>query len=666
MFLADSPCRRAPCLVAALVIAAALAALLPSCRIFAPGEGEGPVAAEVPRYDVETIYGTRSIFGSSFSADERAILATSDESGVFNCYRLSIEDGRMTALTRSTENAVFGVSWFPSDDRLLYSTDQGGNELNHLYVREPDGTVTDLTPGENLKARFLDWAADDRSFYVLTNERDARFFDLYRYAVTPLGAAAASRDAYPRKMVFRNDEAYAVSGVSLDGRWVALEKVRTNSDDDIFVWDAHNPDRPPRHVTPHEGNVSHGFAAFTPDSRAICYLSNEGSEFTRAWRHDLESGQRSILRQADWDISYLRFSRDGRYRVTGINANARTEVEVLDRATGSAVRFPTLPEGNISGIRFSRSGRHMAFSLSSDTSPGNIHVLDIDTGNHRRLTNSLHPAIDEEHLVASSVIRYESFDGLAIPALLYRPRQASAAHRVPALVWVHGGPGGQCRKGFNEAIQCLTNHGYGVLAINNRGSTGYGKTFFHLDDRRHGEDDLEDCAWAARHLRSLPWVDGERIGIIGGSYGGYLVVAALAFQPQAFDVGIDIFGVTNWLRTLESIPPWWASFREYLIAELGDPATDREHLRAISPLFHAHNIVKPLLVVQGANDPRVLKVESDEIVAAVKKNGVPVDYLVFDDEGHGFRNKKNRITAAQAYLTFLDRHLKRTAAPGPD
>jgi dipeptidyl aminopeptidase/acylaminoacyl peptidase len=264
-------------------------------------------------------------------------------------------------------------------------------------------------------------------------------------------------------------------------------------------------------------------------------------------------------------------------------------------------------------------------------------------------------------LVEASVVRYPSFDGLQIPGVLYRPRTANAAKPAPALVLVHGGPGGQSRRGYSALIQHLVNHGYAVFAANNRGSSGYGKTFFHMDDKRHGEVDLQDIVHARRYLETLDWVDRERIGIMGGSYGGYMVAAALAFEPEAFDVGVDIFGVTNWSRTLSSIPPWWEAFREALYDEMGDPATDAERHRRISPLFHAQNIRRPLLVVQGANDPRVLKVESDELVAAVRANNVPIDYVIFPDEGHGFLRKENRITASDAYVRFLDQHLRRQA-----
>ncbi|HUR79296.1 MAG TPA: S9 family peptidase, partial [Thermoanaerobaculia bacterium] len=203
----------------------------------------------------------------------------------------------------------------------------------------------------------------------------------------------------------------------------------------------------------------------------------------------------------------------------------------------------------------------------------------------------------------------------------------------------------------------LANHGYVVLDINNRGSSGYGKTFYVADDRKHGREPLWDCVEAKKYLSSLPYVDGSRVAIMGGSYGGYMVAAALAFQPDVFDAGVDIFGVTNWVRTLQSIPPWWESGRKSLYDEIGNPETELEMLKAASPVFHADKIRKPLIVIQGKNDPRVIKAESDDLVAAVRKNGVPVEYVVFDDEGHGFTKKKNQITAYGAILKFLDANL---------
>ncbi len=215
-----------------------------------------------------------------------------------------------------------------------------------------------------------------------------------------------------------------------------------------------------------------------------------------------------------------------------------------------------------------------------------------------------------------------------------------------------------------RSIQYLVNHGYAVLGINNRGSSGYGQTYFTADDRKHGHEPLRDCVEAKAYLAAMPEIDPNRIGIIGGSYGGYMVLAALAFEPEVFAVGVDIFGVSNWLRTLESIPPYWEAERLALYQEIGDPVKDREMLKAISPVFHAEKIRRPLMVLQGQNDPRVIKPESDDIVAAVKKNGVPVEYIVFPDEGHGFTKKKNQIEGYSAILGFLDKHLKGNTSAG--
>jgi dipeptidyl aminopeptidase/acylaminoacyl peptidase len=277
----------------------------------------------------------------------------------------------------------------------------------------------------------------------------------------------------------------------------------------------------------------------------------------------------------------------------------------------------------------------------------------------------MNPEINPEDLVDTAVVRYKSFDGVEVPAVLMKPHLAEG-QKAPALVEVHGGPGGQSRTGYNAMLQYLVNHGYVVLRVNNRGSSGYGKTFYKMDDKKHGEDDLMDCVEAKKFLASTGYVDESKIGIVGGSYGGYMVLAALAFQPEAFNVGVDIFGVANWLRTLQNTPPWWAAFRDALFTEMGNPETDEEYLKRISPLFHAEKIKKPLIVLQGANDPRVLKIESDEIVEKVRANGVPVEYVVFDDEGHGFTKKKNRIQGYEAILRFLDEHLKAEKAKAAD
>ncbi len=614
-----------------------------------------PVLAAPPgrpskQYTIEQFLATTAISGASFSADEKKILFSSNKTGIYNVYSVPVVGGEPAALTSSATDTTLAVSYFPNDDRVLYTRDKGGDEKNHVYVREADGSERDLTPGENLKARFAGWTSSGDAFYVQTNERDPKFFDLYRYETK----------GYARKLFYKNEAGYEVGDVSDDGRWVALAKPRTTADSDISLWNASTNET--KLISKHEGIANYSPEAFDPESKALYYTTNDGSEFNRVKRYDLATGKHEEVERADWDVLFTYFSHKGRYRVTAVNEDGRTVLRIHDAKTDKLVAVPNLPAGEISSVRISRSETKLAFQLNGDRGPNNLYVFEFGGKAPVRLTDTLSKEIDADDLVDSQVVRFRSFDGMEIPNIFYKPHQASAQAKAPALVWVHGGPGGQTRRSYSSGIQYLVNHGYVVLGINNRGSSGYGKSFNVADDKKHGHEPLSDCVAGKKYLQSLPYVDPDRVGIIGGSYGGYMTLAALTLQPDAFAVGVDLFGISNWVRTLESIPKWWESQREALYQEIGDPVKDREMLLAVSPLFHADQIKKPLMVLQGANDPRVIKPESDDIVAAARKNGAPVEYIVFPDEGHGFSKKKNQIEGWKGILEFLDKYLKSAPA----
>jgi dipeptidyl aminopeptidase/acylaminoacyl peptidase len=458
-------------------------------------------------------------------------------------------------------------------------------------------------------------------------------------------------------MIYENKDNLTPASISSTGRYLALTRELTTSNSEMYLMDLNSGEV--KHISEHEGDATYSPSDFSLDDQYLYYLTNEGSEFTYLSSYHLETGEKKLVYEADWDVSYAYFSFNEKYRVIGINEDAKTVVKVSDAATGDEVEMPDFGDRDISGVSISRSENLIRLNAGSATSPGDLYMYRFGEKDFTRLTHTLNKEINEADLVAGEVIRYPSYDGLEIPAILYKPHEATSKNKVPALLRIHGGPGGQTRLGFSSLIQYYVNHGYAILAVNNRGSSGYGKTFYNLDNQRHGEDDLMDCVKAKDYLAGLGYIDMTRVGIMGGSYGGYMTMAALTFQPEEFAVGVNLFGVTNWLRTLKSIPPYWEAFRTALYDELGDPFTeDSVRLYEISPLFHAHNVTKPLMVLQGANDPRVLQVESDEIVAAVKENGVPVEYVIFDDEGHGFLKKENQIKGYGQILEFLDKYLK--------
>lgn len=636
-----------------LALAFTLAASLP-----ARAQDAAPqVPAPVPAAPVHRTYSADQFFrstgyslagddGLAFSADGARLLISSDQTGVINAYALPVDGGEAEALTWLDES-VFAASWFPADDRAVVVADRGGNERTHVYVRELNGGLRDLTPGDDVRAAFHGFTADGKTMWISTNARDPQVFDLYAYDTA----------TYAARRVFQNPGGMTLSAISPDGVWLALTRRNSSADADVFLVDVRFGEL--WRITEHQGDIAFRVFGFAPDSQSIILGADHLGEFVAAVSYDMFMGSMRPVVEADWDVTNFQFSPTGRYQVSALNADASTELTITDTRSGAPVALTGLPAGDIGAVRFNRDETLAAFTVSSDTSPADIYVAELATGETRRLTRALNPEIDQADLVEGRVVRYLAHDGIVIPGVLYLPKTASGWTPAPAVVLVHGGPGGQSRRGWSPMIQHLVNHGYAVMAANNRGSSGYGKTFFHLDDRRHGEDDLMDIVTAAEWLKNQNWVASDQVAVMGGSYGGFLATAALAFHPETFAAGVDIFGVTNWVRTLQSIPAWWGADRTALFDEMGDPATDAERHRAISPLFHAERIARPLLVVQGANDPRVLQVESDELVAAVRAGGVPVEYLLFPDEGHGFRKTANRIAAQEAYLAFLNRHVRK-------
>ena len=598
----------------------------------------------IQQYSIETLMSNNRSSGGYFSKDADKLIYSSDKSGIFNIYEVDLSTNEETQLTDSKEESFFVRGYSPNTGEVIYSADKGGNENSHIYlIRE--GNSIDLTPGENTKASYVGWTNDELGMYIISNSRDPRFFDLYKIDIVTLKS----------EMVFKNDSGYNLNSISNNDRYLVLSLNLSRSEQKLFLYDVKSKQQV--EISNQAANFSG--QNFDKNDENYFYTTNYDSEFYYLMSYNLKNGERSTVYKTNWDVAFSYLSKNNSYRVIAVNEDAQNKLTIKNMSDQSDLNLIGFENMNINSVGFSDDEKLLRVSAGSPNSPGDIYTYELSTNKLNKITSNLNLNVNPKDLVNAEVIRYESFDGLEIPAILYKPHSASKKNKVPALVWVHGGPGGQSRIGYRALIQYLVNHGYAILAVNNRGSSGYGKTFYSLDDLNHGEDDLQDCVWGKKWLQDQDYINPDKIGIIGGSYGGFMTMAAMTFEPEEFKVGVNIYGVTNWIRTLRSIPAYWESTRESLYKEMGNPYTeDSLRLYNISPLFHAKNIKNPVMVLQGANDPRVLQIESDEMVQEARDAGAYVEYVLFEDAGHGFIKKEQQIEGNEKILTFLENYLK--------
>ena len=598
----------------------------------------------IQQYSIDTLMSNNRSSGGYFSKDADKLIYSSDKSGIFNIYEVDLSTNEETQLTDSKEESFFVRGYSPNTGEVIYSADKGGNENSHIYlIRE--GNSIDLTPGENTKASYVGWTNDELGMYIISNSRDPRFFDLYKIDIETLES----------EMVFKNDSGYNLNSISNNDRYLVLSLNLSRSEQKLFLYDVKSKQQV--EISNQAANFSG--QNFDKNDENYFYTTNYDSEFYYLMSYNLKNGERRTVYKTNWDVAFSYLSKNNSYRVIAVNEDAQNKLTIKNMSDQSDLNLIGFENMNINSVGFSDDEKLLRVSAGSPNSPGDIYTYELSSNKLNKITSNLNSNVNPKDLVNAEVIRYESFDGLEIPAILYKPHSASKKNKVPALVWVHGGPGGQSRIGYRALIQYLVNHGYAILAVNNRGSSGYGKTFYSLDDLNHGEDDLQDCVWGKKWLQDQDYINPDKIGIIGGSYGGFMTMAAMTFEPEEFKVGVNIYGVTNWIRTLRSIPAYWESTRESLYKEMGNPYTeDSLRLYNISPLFHAKNIKNPVMVLQGANDPRVLQIESDEMVQEARDAGAYVEYVLFEDAGHGFIKKEQQIEGNEKILTFLENYLK--------
>src|SRR5690242_113296 len=385
----------------------------------------------------------------SYSPDDSKIVTTSVRSSIANLYVMPVNRAKPQQITHSTRETIASIGYFPHDERILYSSDQGGNELAHLYVRELNGQVRDVTPGQKFVARFTDWAQDGNSFYAVTNQRDPHFFDLYEI----------STKDYAKRLIFKNDKGYEFAAVSPDRRYIVLSRIIDNANIHIYVYDRKQQkmvDITPGKAVGTELTL-HAPAAFAPNSDELYYASDEGGEFTHLLRRDLATGKTEVVFKPKWSVVDVAFSKDGKYLIATVDGDARDRPYLLDAKTFKPVPFSDpWPSASV-GLSLANKSPLALLAVTDGTTPDDVYLLDLKSNSRKLLLSAQAPDVPKIDLVAGKVIHFKSYDGKDVPGILYIPLSAKKGDKLPAVIHVHGGPGDESRVGYHPLTQYLVN-----------------------------------------------------------------------------------------------------------------------------------------------------------------------------------------------------------------
>ncbi len=601
-----------------------------------------------PRYAFEQFFAVRRYGDMTFAHDSRSVLYVANTSGQFNLWRQSVRGGWPYQLTAFEEETVRSIGCSPTGGEILFMADRHGTEFHQIY-RMRTGWPQPLTDNPKVQYYFHQdcFSPDGAKIAYWCNERVPTDMDLW---VLDLKRGE-------KRLLLGDGKYYAVSNWSPDGQKLLALNVKSNTDQDILLVDLASGAA--QNLTPHEGQVVYSPGPWLPDGSGFYLLTDEGREFKGLAFYDLQKGQRRWVETPDWDVETVELSREGRYLAWVVNEDGVHKLYVRDLRRQQLLPLPELPQGIFSAglgaqLRFSPNGRFLAFWLNTSRRPQDLYVLDLERGRLRQITFAMLGNIPEKDLVEPELVHYETWDGRKIPAWLYKPLGLKSGERCPAVLAIHGGPEVQELPNFKSFYQYLLNRGIGVLSPNYRGSTGYGKSYQKLIRRDWGGGELKDFEHAVKFLHRLDWVDPERIGVVGGSFGGFATLSCVTRLPQYWAAAVDVVGPSNLVTFAKSVPPHW---RRFMKEWVGDPDEDREFLRERSPITYVDDVRCPLLVIQGANDPRVVKAESDQMVERLRARGGTVEYLVFEDEGHGFTQRHNELKAYRAAAEFLERYL---------
>jgi dipeptidyl aminopeptidase/acylaminoacyl peptidase len=582
----------------------------------------------------------------ALSPDGSRVAYSDNESGQFNLVVQPTDGGPARRLTSYTDNAVRSVSWQPDGAGLVYAADSQGDEFYQLYrISLAGGAPVALTDAPKVRhypgaepfspdGRLLAYAANDR----VETEQDVLVLDL-----------ATGRT---RRLV-ATEGTFFVGPWSPDGGTLCVVEARSNTDQVPFLVPAAGGDMALLGSGEEAKRDPIGWSA---DGSRFYLVTDAGRDVEAVVAVDPASGELSDVQAGEWGVEAAELSGDRRVLVWVVNVDGASTLRARDLASGRDLAVPAVPTGVVGALSVSHDGSRVAMLLSTGTRPNNVAIVDLAAGEFRWLTDSAAVAADPSGFVEPRLVRFPTHDGRQIPAYLYRPAGEGPFGMVLS---IHGGPEAQERAAYNYGgmYQYLLSQGVGVLAPNVRGSTGYGTAYQKLIHRDWGGAELGDFEHAVTYLHGLDWVDPTRIGVFGGSFGGFATLSCVSRLPKLWAAGVSIVGPSNLETFVRAVPPTW---RRYMADWVGDPDTEAEFLRARSPITYADQIVAPLLVIQGANDPRVVQQESDQIVASLRGRGVDVRYDVYEDEGHGFTKRENQLRAIGDTADFLVGYLGRS------
>lgn len=605
------------------------------------------------KYQFEQFTAVRNYTDLTFSPDGKQVAYTTNISGQFNVWRQPVEIGPECSpqmpvqLTALVENAARRAVWSPDGETILTIADFQGNENHQLYrIPANDGWLYPITDQPDVQHEIGadPFSPDGKFIAYASNERDKADFDVI---VRDLASGET-------KTLLAGDAYYEPYSWSPDGRFVLSIKFYDNTDLDLYLSDIQTGES--KCLTAHTGSVKFMPGAWAPDSSGFYFVSDLDREFMGLAFLELETGSIKWLETPDWDVQTCDISPDGRYLAWTVNEDGYSQLYLRDLENNKVVQFDNLPRGIIGGLRFNPCEPVIGFYLHKPSRPGDLYLLDISSGEFEIPTQSFLGGIPEQEMVEPELVRYKTFDGREIPAFLYKPKNASASSPMPVILSIHGGPEMQefPSYAYNGFYQYLCHIGIGVLAPNIRGSSGYGKSYQKLIHRDWGGDELKDLEHAALYLQEQDWVDSEKLGVFGGSFGGFATLSCVSRLPEYWAAAVDYVGPSNLITFTKSVPQLWKRFIKKWI---GDPDEDKEMLQQRSPITYVDNIKAPLLIIQGANDPRVVKAESDQMVDQLKQLGREVEYMVFEDEGHGCTKTENILKYLRASADWFQKHL---------